>query len=227
MTSRPGATANSNHPLRAVKQIDVTITYLDMLKPPDRPAPLRPNEAVRVARLEKPTVAYYRWLYDAVGSKWLWFERKRMSDEAVRAVIEDPLLQIWVLSVGHVPAGFFEIDARTAPASTNLSYFGLTQDFIGKGLGRFFLDCAIVAAWATGPRRVTVNTCTLDHPRALGLYQAAGFKILERRQRRILDPRLNPGARPETRPGTRRSASRANQEAPRQTAAESSGSGSG
>ena len=219
MTSRPGATANSNHPLRAVKQIDVTITYLDMLRPPDRPPPVRPNESVRVARLEKPTVAYYRWLYDAVGSKWLWFERKRMTDEAVRAVIEDPLLQIWVLSVGHVPAGFFEIDARTAPASTNLAYFGLTQDFIGKGLGRFFLDCAIVAAWATGPRRVTVNTCTLDHPRALGLYQAAGFQILERRQRRILDPRVNPGIR--------RGAPRANLEAPRQASSETSGSRSG
>lgn len=193
MTARPGMTSNGAPPLRAVKQIDVTITYLDMLKPPDRPPPVRPNEAVRVARLDKPTLAYYRWLYDAVGSKWLWFERKRMSDEAVRGVIEDSLLQIWVLSVGHVPAGFFEIDARTAPASTNIAYFGLTRDFIGKGLGKFFLDCAIVAAWATGSKRVTVNTCTLDHPRALGLYQAAGFQIIERRHRRILDPRINPG----------------------------------
>jgi GNAT superfamily N-acetyltransferase len=174
---------------------------------------------VRVARLEKPTVSYYRWLYDAVGSKWLWFERKRLSDDAVRAVIEDPLLQIWVLSVGHVPAGFFEIDARTAPASTNIAYFGLTGDFIGKGLGKFFLDCAIVAAWATGPKRVTVNTCTLDHPRALGLYQAAGFQIIERRHRRILDPRINPGIR--------RSASRTTLEAPRRPAIETSGSGSG
>jgi GNAT superfamily N-acetyltransferase len=219
MTSRPSVTANSNQPLRAVKQIDVTITYLDMLRPPDRPPPLRPSESVRVARLEKPTVSYYRWLYDAVGSKWLWFERKRLSDDAVRAVIEDPLLQIWVLSVGHVPAGFFEIDARTAPASTNIAYFGLTGDFIGKGLGKFFLDCAIVAAWATGPKRVTVNTCTLDHPRALGLYQAAGFQIIERRHRRILDPRINPGIR--------RSASRTTLEAPRRPAIETSGSGSG
>jgi GNAT superfamily N-acetyltransferase len=118
-----------------------------------------------------------------------------------------------------VPAGFFEIDARTAPASTNIAYFGLTGDFIGKGLGKFFLDCAIVAAWATGPKRVTVNTCTLDHPRALGLYQAAGFQIIERRHRRILDPRINPGIR--------RSASRTTLEAPRRPAIETSGSGSG
>ena len=194
MTSaRPSA--NSNHPIRTVRQLDVTITYLDMLACPDRPAPIRPNEAVRVARTEKPTNAYYRWLYDAVGSKWLWFERKRVSDDALRAILDDPMLQIWVLSVGHVPAGFFEIDARTAPASTNIAYFGLTGDFIGKGLGRFFLDCAVVAAWATNPKRVTVNTCTLDHPRALGLYQAAGFKIIERRQRRIVDPRLAAGVR--------------------------------
>ena len=222
MTQRQRATANSNHPIRAVRQIDVTITYLDMLKAPDRPAPVRPNESVRVARLNQPTVAYYRWLYDAVGSKWLWFERKRMADEPLKALLDDPLIQVWVLSVGHVPAGFFEIDARPAPASTNIAYFGLTGDFIGKGLGRFFLDCAIVAAWATGDKRVTVNTCTLDHPRALGLYQAAGFQIIERRQRRIVDPRINPRVNREIRraaPGFSPAA------AP--LSAESNGSGSG
>ncbi|TIX52655.1 MAG: GNAT family N-acetyltransferase, partial [Mesorhizobium sp.] len=31
------------------------------------------------------------------------------------------------------------------------------------------------AAWSHGPRRVTVQTCTLDHPAALPLYQKLGF----------------------------------------------------
>ena len=34
---------------------------------------------------------------------------------------------------------------------------------------------AISAAWAHGPKRVTVQTCTLDHPAALPLYQKLGF----------------------------------------------------
>jgi hypothetical protein len=35
---------------------------------------------------------------------------------------------------------------------------------------------AIDAAWRSGPRTVTVNTCTADHRRALPNYLRAGFK---------------------------------------------------
>ena len=37
---------------------------------------------------------------------------------------------------------------------------------------------AIDAAWRNGPRTVTVNTCTADHPRALPTYLRAGFRTL-------------------------------------------------
>ena len=30
-------------------------------------------------------------------------------------------------------------------------------------------------AWESSPNKVTVNTCTLDHPAALPLYQKLGF----------------------------------------------------
>ena len=40
-------------------------------------------------------------------------------------------------------------------------------------------------AWdRPGTRRVTVNTNTLDHPRALPLYQKAGFAPVRRETRR-------------------------------------------
>ena len=45
----------------------------------------------------------------------------------------------------------------------------------GLGLGRWFLGAAIEAAWATGPKQIVVQTCTLDHPAALPLYQKLGF----------------------------------------------------
>ena len=52
-------------------------------------------------------------------------------------------------------------------------------------LGRFLLGTAIHTAWeAPGTERVTVNTCTLDHPRALGLYQRMGFVPVRREERR-------------------------------------------
>ena len=49
------------------------------------------------------------------------------------------------------------------------------QEAQGLGLGRWFLLQAIEAAWNLNPLKVTVNTCTLDHPAALPLYQKLGF----------------------------------------------------
>ncbi len=48
-------------------------------------------------------------------------------------------------------------------------------EFLGRGLGAYLLDWGIAAAWMHEPARVWVHTCTLDHPRAIALYQRAGF----------------------------------------------------
>ncbi len=54
-------------------------------------------------------------------------------------------------------------------------------NYVGKQLGYFFLYHACVNAWARPISRLLVNTCTLDHPRALPLYQRlASFPIRAR-----------------------------------------------
>ena len=85
------------------------------------------------------------------------------------------------------PHGFFVLDAR-APATCDLAYFGLVAEAMGRGLGTFLLKTAIHMAWdRTGVERVTVNTNSLDHPRALPLYQKAGFEPVGRETtRRVL-----------------------------------------
>jgi GNAT superfamily N-acetyltransferase len=50
-------------------------------------------------------------------------------------------------------------------------------DFIGQGLGKYFLQWTIDKAWGYQPRRFWLHTCTLDHPAALPNYQKAGFAI--------------------------------------------------
>ncbi len=47
---------------------------------------------------------------------------------------------------------------------------------VGRGFGYAFLRHAVDSAWGMGPRCVTVNTCTADHPRALPTYLRAGFR---------------------------------------------------
>ena len=74
--------------------------------------------------------------------------------------------------------------------ATLLAYFGLVPDFIGRGMGRFFLDATIQLAWEVFPAdRLIVRTCTLDHPAALPLYQKCGFTPTGQQTTRIPDPR--------------------------------------
>ncbi len=58
-----------------------------------------------------------------------------------------------------------------------LVQFGLMPEFIGRGLGWYFLQWIIDKAWSYQPRRFWLHTCTLDHPAALPNYQKAGFTI--------------------------------------------------
>jgi hypothetical protein len=56
-------------------------------------------------------------------------------------------------------------------------------DLIGKRLGYFFLYHTCLNAWLEPISRLTINTCTLDHPRALPLYQRLGFRPYDRQER--------------------------------------------
>ena len=139
-------------------------------------------------RAEQCTVSFYRYLYEAVGEPWLWFERRQWSDEALATALAKPTIQVFVLYVGGVPAGYFELDAAGA-RETELCYFGLMPEFIGRRLGPFLLNAAIEQAWSRPLERFWVHTCTFDHKRALPLYQRAGFVVFARRQVSFDDPR--------------------------------------
>ncbi len=154
--------------------IETTVTYLEMRAPPrraPRPAPLK---RLAILRAERPTISFYRYLYERVGAEWNWTERRLLDDRALAEIIQDERVEIYVLYVAGTPAGYVELDRRV-PGEVELAYFGLLPEFVGQGLGAYFLDWAVAAAWSSGPERVWLHTCDLDHPRALSVYQRAGF----------------------------------------------------
>ena len=72
-------------------------------------------------------------------------------------------------------AGWYELRRVPEDGSVEIAYFGLLPGAIGQGLGKHLLSCAVRDAWALGPARVWLHTCTLDHPHALPNYQKRGF----------------------------------------------------
>jgi len=169
-------------------RIEDTVTYLQMR---DRPAGARvptPLSKLALMQAEDCTVSFYRYLYETVGTPWLWFERRLLDDAALAAALGKSTTEIFVLYVGGVPAGYFELDSASE-RETKLCYFGLIPSFIGRGLGPFLLQAAIDRAWTRPIGRFWVHTCTFDHPKALGLYQRAGFVVYDRRKVTFDDPR--------------------------------------
>lgn len=159
----------------------VTVVFLRMAgHPPRLPVVLPAGVTLAAARLDVPG---YRALYDEVGGPWLWWLRRLMPDAVLEKHLASPTTMIKLLRVEGEVAGFFELDAAYWPF-VNLNYFGLRPQFIGRGLGRLFLDCAVdeVFKGASSLRGMSVNTCNADHPRALPTYLAAGFEEYRRVQ---------------------------------------------
>ena len=159
---------------RAINElVEVTVFYLEMLAPSDRSVPA-PRDGLTVVHAQSPTVPYYRSLYDAVGSEYYWLSRRKLSDAELATIIDDPMNDLHVLHVDGTPAGFAELDRRQSD-EVELVQFGLMPNFIGQGLGKWFLQWTIDRAWSHQPKRFWLHTCSLDHDAALPTYKKAGF----------------------------------------------------
>lgn len=154
--------------------IPVTVTTLEMTAPPKQSLPVPVNVHTAILGAPEIPLAFYRFLYRQAGSRWHWVDRLRMDDETLASTLHDKRNSVTVLYVNGAPAGFFEL-SQTDEDTIGLSHFGLFERALGLGIGKWFLLQALYAAWASGPKRVTVATNSLDHPRALQLYQMFGF----------------------------------------------------
>jgi ribosomal protein S18 acetylase RimI-like enzyme len=155
----------------------VTRTYLELGSPAELRPVAAPDPAPRIERVGECPASFYRYLYAEVGRAFHWVDRSRWSDDTVRAHLATPGLSLWLLTWQAAPAGYFELKPHD-DGSTEIAYFGLLPEFIGRGWGKWLLSEAVRAAWATMPSRVWLHTCTLDHPAALPNYLGRGFRAV-------------------------------------------------
>jgi GNAT superfamily N-acetyltransferase len=176
------------------EMVDVTVTSLEMFADPRREVPPAPD-GVRVVRAHPPGVRFYRFLYDAVGRPWQWHDRKLWDDAKLAATVDDPRVEVHVLWRRGTPAGYVELDRR-GDALCEVAYFGLMPEAIGGGLGAYLLTWAVREAWRDPAlKRLWVHTCTLDHPKALGLYERCGFvrfRASKHRQYIVIPEEISP-----------------------------------
>lgn len=165
-------------------RLPVRITHLE-LAPADWTRRGRaPELAVTIARVEHPTVALYRELYDRVGRPWLWYERRLLTDEALSALLSAPGHELHVARHDDDLVGYFELQ------DDEIVFFGLTLGYVGRRIGPWLLDRVIERLLENGAPRVVLNTNTIDHPGALGNYRKAGFRPVRSEDKELQDPRV-------------------------------------
>lgn len=153
---------------------EITIFYLEMTSPDDLRPATTSDPLLRVEQASEPYPELSRFFYTAVGGQWYWLDRLDWNHARWQEHIQRPAYELWIGWYRGTPAGYFELER--SDDVVEIAYFGLIERFIGRGLGGVLLTAAIQNAWASQPRRVIVNTCTLDGPAALRNYQARGFR---------------------------------------------------
>ncbi len=171
----------------AADELATIVTTLEMAERP-RPRPL-PASSLRLVPWRTPDPTRYRALFTRVGGPWLWYSRLAMSAETLAATLADPGVAVQAVTDPRgIEVGMLELDFRV-PATCTIAYFGLVPELAGQGHGRGLMANALMQAWRRDVTRVLVNTCTLDHPRALGFYRAQGFVAIRRTIETFPDPR--------------------------------------
>ena len=164
------------------RRIPMTVTFLEMTAKPSALPPPAPRGRHAILRAEKPPPHFYRYLYDTIGEKYFWVDRRKLAPDRLTEIIHAPTNFLYVLYAEGNPAGMSEFDLKP-DGTANIAYFGLMPEAQGRHLSFFFLYHTCMNAWAHPISRLLVNTCTLDSTRALPLYQRMGFVPYSREER--------------------------------------------
>jgi GNAT superfamily N-acetyltransferase len=163
------------------------VTNLEMFaRPPVRPDP--PGVRAVLRRAHEPGLAWYRELFHRVGDEYLWFSRLALDDAGLRAILDDPRVEVYAAGVDGSDEGLLELDFRM-PGECEITFFAVAARLVGHGVGRWLMNRALERAWSEPIHRLWLHTCTLDHPGAIEFYVRSGFAPYKRQVEVCDDPR--------------------------------------
>lgn len=162
--------------LPAGSTVRYEITWLEMKSPPRSKARKLPRgESVHLVECREPPAWWFLSLYDAVGRDYAWEDMHELDPEELAGFLRCSGTLLCAMIRDGWPQGFYMLDSSNQ-GTCEIAYFGLVKQAIGRGLGSWLLDAAVRRGWSqNGVNKLAVNTCSLDHPRAIGLYVNSGF----------------------------------------------------
>lgn len=168
-------------------KVAMVVTHLEMHAAPPL-SDLQLPDGVSFRAVD-PDPAWYRDIFDRVGAPWLWYGRRALSDDALMDILKHPDVHLFTLEKNGRAEAILELDFRVK-GDCELAYFGLTDQLIGTGAGRYLMNEATRRAWQQPITRFHVHTCTIDSQQALSFYQRSGFIAYKQQVEIDDDPRL-------------------------------------
>jgi len=136
-----------------------------------------PIQNLVIEKVNPPNIEINKFFYKNIGKNHRWIDRLVWGNPKWESYIENKNVHTHVLKLNSDLVGYFEIINDDKTKSSEIAYFGILEDYIGKKIGGYFLSEAIKICFKNYCKRIWVHTCTLDHENALKNYLKRGMKV--------------------------------------------------
>ena len=135
-----------------------------------------PSDNFFLKEADKDKFDLNKFFYKQIGKKHEWIDRLIWQDKNWMDYTSDKNLKTFVLQNNNDLVGYFELIFNGNDCE--IAYFGILEEYIGKGYGGFLLSEALRIGFKNA-ERIWVHTCSLDHPNAIENYKSRGMKIFK------------------------------------------------
>jgi len=137
---------------------------------------IKPSEKYFLELIKPEDFELNKFFYKQIGKKHQWVDRLIWQENDWAKYTLNKKLESYSLKKDNELIGYFEL--ITESNNCEIAYFGILEEYIGKGLGGYLLSEAIKVGFKLA-KRVWVHTCSLDHFHAINNYKARGMKIFK------------------------------------------------
>ena len=117
-----------------------------------------------------------KFFYKQIGKNHQWIDRLVWQDKNWMEYVSNKNLKTFIFKKNEDLVGYFELIFDNNECE--IAYFGILEEFIGRGYGGFLLTEALKIGFKEA-NRIWVHTCSLDHPNAIENYKSRGMKIFK------------------------------------------------
>ena len=160
-------------------KINVDRSFLEINSVKDLKSSKSPGSNYKIIQVDPPDFQLNKFFYKQIGRKHRWIDRLVWGDERWIEYVENPRVETFILKDNSNLAGYYETIRDLGNDHSEIAYFGILEEYIGKKCGGYLLSEAIKRLFKEGISRVWLHTCTLDHENAIKNYLARGMQVFK------------------------------------------------